>query len=148
MAKDPLWGAQGELLGSKCEPETPREEPLGVLGRTSEQPERPSSKNLKKGTLSLTIFPLKIHQKTVQKHTKTHQIIDRNKYTIFQRFFIDLTTFFIDFSKQFLIEFQNLEKIPHITIHSKIFEGIKGRGTKISLRIAIQTYWKSIQKAI
>ena len=74
--------------------------------------------------------------------------INRNKYTIFQRFFIDLTTFSIDFSKQFLIEFPNLEKIPHLTICSKIFEWIEGRGSRFSLKIAIQIYWKSIQKAI
>ena len=147
-AKDSFWGAQRQLNGPKCEPEAPREEPLGVLDRISEQPEWPNSKNLKKDTLCFPIFPPKIHQKTVQKHTKTHQIINRKKYTFFQRFFIDLTTFFIDFSKQFLIEFPNLEKIPHLTICSKIFEWIEGRGSRFSLKIAIQIYWKSIQKAI
>ena len=70
--KDPFWGAQMQLNGPNCEPEAPRKESLGGLGRMSEQPERPSSKNLKKDTLRPTIFPLKIHQKTVQKHTKTH----------------------------------------------------------------------------
>ena len=49
-AKDPFWGAQMQLNGAKGEPEAPRKKPLGVLGRMSEQPERPSSKNLKKGT--------------------------------------------------------------------------------------------------
>ena len=139
-AKGPIWRAQGQLNSPKCEPEAPRGKPLGVLGRPSDQPERPNSKNIKKGTLRLTIFPLKIHQKTVQKHTKTHQTINRKKYTNFQRFFIDLTTFFIDFSKQFLIEFPNLEKIPHLTICSKIFEWIEGRGSRFSLKIAIQIY--------
>ena len=86
-AKDPFWGAQTQLNGPECEPEAPKGEPLGVLGRTSEQPQRPSSKNLKKHTLPFTILPPKIHQKTVQKHTKIHQIINRKKYTIFQRFF-------------------------------------------------------------
>ena len=148
MAKDPLWEPQGQLTGPKWEPETPREEPLGVLGRTSEQPERPSSKNLKKDTFSFPLFPLKIDQKTVQKHIQTHRIINRKKYTIFQWFFIDFATFFIAFSKQFFIEFQNLEKIPNLTIHSKIFEWIKGRASKNSLKISIQTYWKSIQKSI
>ena len=99
--KDPFWGAQMQLNGPNCEPEAPRKESLGGLGRMSEQPERPSSKNLKKDTLRPTIFPLKIHQKTVQKHTKTHQIINRKQYTFFHRFFIDLTTFFIDFSNSF-----------------------------------------------
>ena len=50
-AKDPFWGAQMQLNGLNCEPEAPRKESLGVLGRMSEQPERPSSKNLKKDTL-------------------------------------------------------------------------------------------------
>ena len=139
-AKDSFWGAQRQLNGPKCEPEAPREEPLGVLDRISEQPEWPNSKNLKKDTLRPTIFPPKIHQKTVQKHTKTHQIINRKKYTIFQCFFIDLTTFFIDFSKQCLIEFPNLEKIPHRTIYSKFFEWIEGRSSIFSLKIIIQTY--------
>ena len=148
MAKDPFWGAQGQLTGPKCEPEAPREEPLGVLGRMSDRSERPSSKNLKKHTLRLTILPLKIHKKTLQKHIKTHPIINRKKYTIFQCFFIDFATFFIAFSKQFFIEFQNLEKIPNLTIHSKIFEWIKGRASKNSLKITIQIYWKTIQKSI
>ena len=139
-AKGPILVAQGQLNSPKCEPRAPRGKPLGVLGRLSDQPERPNSKNLKKNTLSLTTFPPKIHQKTVQKHTKTHQIINQIKSTIFQRFFIDLTTFFIDFSKQSLIEFPNLEKITHLTICSKIFEWIEGRGSKFSLKIAIQIY--------
>ena len=75
-AKDSFWGAQRQLNGPKCEPEAPREEPLGVLDRISEQPEWPDSKNLKKDTLRPTIFPPKIHKKTDQKHTKTHQIIN------------------------------------------------------------------------
>ena len=147
-AKDLFWGAQMQLNGLNCEPEAPRKEPLGVLGRMSEQPERPSSKNLKKDTLRLTIFPHKIHQKTLQKHTKINHNIGRKKYTIFLWFFTDFATFFSDFSKQFFIEFQNLEKIPHLRIHSKILEWIKGRGSKNSLKLTIQTYWKSIQKAI
>ena len=92
--------------------------------------------------------PSKIHQKTVQTHTKTHQIINRKKYIIFQRVVHWFNNFFIDFSKQFLIKFPNLEKIPHLTICSKIFECIEGRGSRFSLKIAIQIYWKSIQKAI
>ena len=83
-AKDPFWGAQRQLNGPKCEPEAPRKEPLGVLDRISEKPEwLNSKKKLKKDTLSFPIFPPKIHQKTVQKHTKTHQIINRKKYTFF-----------------------------------------------------------------
>ena len=127
--RTPFEEPKMQLNGLNCEPEAPRKEPLGVLGRMSEQPERPSSKNLKKDTLRPTIFPLKIHQKTVQKHTKINHNIGRKKYTIFLSFFTDFATFFSDFSKQFFIEFQNLEKIPNLTIHSKIFEWIKGRGS-------------------
>jgi len=62
----PHLGTQGHQNSTKSKPKAPKGHSLEVLDRTSEQLERPNSKNLKKGTLPSTIFLPKIHPKPIK----------------------------------------------------------------------------------
>ena len=135
-------------MAQNVSPRRPEKSPWGswtaYLNSLNGQTRKTSKKTLSPSPFSLPKSIKKL-SKSILKPIKLS--IEKNIH-FFNVFFIDLTTFFIDFPKQFLIEFPNLEKIPHLTICSKIFEWIEGRGSRFSLKIAIQIYWKSIQKAI
>ena len=134
-------------MAQDASPRRPEKSPWGswtaCLNSPNDQARKTSKKTLSDSPFSLSKSIKKL-SKSILKPIKLS--IEKNK--TFSTFFHWFNNVFYCLFQTVLIEFPNLKKIPHLTICSKIFEWIEGRGSRVSLKIAIQIYWKSIQKAI